>query len=108
MSLRKTLFVLAAIAIPALATGYELDNNDKRIIEFLMNNDVDTAARGGKSLYDYSKYFGPLAVATVTDVQKAYSQNEIRGNKQYKGKRLLLIGKIDSMGRTSWGNPICP
>jgi hypothetical protein len=52
---------------------------DEQLLKSLINDDLETGLEDGRNFLDLKKYVGNFERVTVTDVQKAYSKNEIKG-----------------------------
>lgn len=71
----------------------------------MINDDFEAGLEGAKTYFDLENFIGKFERTTVSDVQKAYSKNEIKGNKLYKNKNLLISGKIDEISQDPFGTP---
>ena len=78
---------------------------DEQLLKSLINDDLETGLEDGRNFLDLKKYVGNFERVTVADVQKAYSKNEIKGNKLYKNKKLLISGTIDEISQDAFGAP---
>ncbi|PHM73800.1 OB-fold protein [Xenorhabdus kozodoii] len=70
----------------------KLTENELKSIKDTIRDDVETSFDGDSSQLD-TEY---LAVS-AREMQKVYAGNEARGDKIYKGKKIILSGTIDSI-----------
>lgn len=101
----------AASATAAIATDKVDDNKPSSSISLtddeisaakaLIKDDVMNNFDGGESLYDY----GYMPV-TAKEMFKVYSANEARGDKTFKGKKIIISGVVDSISSSIGDIPV--
>ena len=67
---------------------------EKNLISALLEEDIAVFVLGGHSFKDYSKYFSDYVITTPQELQNIYNENEIKGNKYFKNKRILISGVV--------------
>lgn len=70
-------------------------------VKSILKDDVRVSFDNGDSLYDY----GYMPV-TAKEMFKAYSANEARGDKTFKGKKIIISGTIDSISSSIGDIPV--
>lgn len=99
MKLYKSCLTISALALACgLAQAYEPTDFEKNYLLFLIKDDALVGLRGGNSSINLKDYLNEYEAVDVKDVQAAYAKNELKGNKQYKGKELLITGTIKEIG----------
>lgn len=107
MKIAINLSIVAAMLIPFCASTAEEARGafDEQFVEMLVDSDVTAGLNGGDNLFKLEDYLGKFERAKVTVVQSAYAKNELKGNKLYKGKTLLISGKVGEVGEDMMHTP---
>lgn len=95
--MKKIIAVLALSLMSTLSNAieYKPTENERKTIDFILNEDVGVLFKGGKSIV--GKELGIIYV-TAEKLQNEYSANEARGDKNYKGKTIIIDGVVDKIG----------
>lgn len=107
MKITMKLSIVAAMLIPFCASTAEETKApfDEQFVEILVESDVTAGLNGADNLFKLEDYLGKFECAKVSTVQSAYSKNELKGNKLYKGKTLLISGKVGEVGEDMMHTP---
>jgi len=77
---------------PATAKGYQLSENEKRLMNAMMNDDINSFINGGNSLvWDLTK---DIVRANAIDVAITYAKNQVAGDQKYYKKTVFLTGRV--------------
>lgn len=122
LSLRSGLQGLAAVAVIATSSIVSANAQDRQVSEFsagkshkyqlsvqeyavfktLLNDEAKNFASGSDSLI--GARLGTVTVSSAS-LAKAYKANEVAADKTYKGKQLLVSGKIERIHSGIGGSP---
>lgn len=78
-----------------------LTENEIAAVKAILKDDVRVSFDDGKSLYDY----GYMPV-TAKEMFKVYSANEARGDKTFKGNKIIISGVVDSISSSIGDIPV--
>ncbi|HEI8864201.1 TPA: OB-fold protein [Morganella morganii] len=83
------------------SSSLSLTEDETVAVKALLKDDVTGNFDGGDSLYDY----GYMPV-TAKEMFKVYSANEARGDKTFKGKKIIISGVVDSISSSIGDIPV--
>lgn len=91
----KKLLIATTLAFTFnLASAGEIEfspsEKEKQAFKFGLEEDLTVFFEGGESYFKY----GDFVFTTPDDVFKTYSENELRGDKKYKNKQLIINGVV--------------
>ncbi|MDE9495864.1 hypothetical protein KKJ09_20345 [Xenorhabdus bovienii] len=75
--------------------------NESKAIKDMIHDEVETAFNGGDTQLD-TEYL----VVSAGEMQKVYSANEAKGDKIYKGKKIIISGIVDSIDSSFGDIPV--
>ncbi|MCL2876189.1 MAG: OB-fold putative lipoprotein [Betaproteobacteria bacterium] len=87
--------------------GAGLSSKGVRLVTNMLYDDVIKAMREDNALFSVDRALEISGIAyKVTSAQfsKDFSDDEAAANKKYKGKKILVVGKIDRIGKDDQGN----
>lgn len=107
MKIVLNLSLVAALLMPFYVSAAEEAKApfDEKFAEFLIKNDIEAGINGGDNVFKIEDYLGKFERVKVSSVQSAYAKNELKGNKLYKGKNLLISGKVGEVGEDMMHTP---
>ena len=83
------------------ASSISLTEDEISAVKALIRDDVTNNFDGGKSAYDYG-----YMLVTAKELFRVYSANEARGDKTYKGKKIIISGVVDSISSSIGDIPV--
>ncbi|MBE8595285.1 OB-fold protein [Xenorhabdus sp. BG5] len=90
-----------ASAATSSKKAIKLTENELKVVKEMIHDEVENSFDGGSSQLD-TEY---LAVS-AREMQKVYADNEARGDKIYKGKKIIVSGIIDSIDSSFGDIPV--
>lgn len=106
--MKKILFALIVSLLSACG-GKPVDKKGLDLVTYMVFDDVDIALDGGDSLVSKSDYLSIFKINQEISAKKyeaSFEINEVTANLQFKGKRLLINGQIQSIETGLTGGPI--
>ncbi|MET6581852.1 OB-fold protein [Morganella morganii] len=101
----------AASAAPAIVAdkvdenkpspSISLTENEIAAVKAIIKDDIRVSFDDGDSFYDYG--YTPV---TAKEMFKVYSANEARGDKTFKGKKIIISGVVDSISSSIGDIPV--
>lgn len=92
------LLLLSALSLPASANEllYKPTDKEKEAFEYFIKDEVEIFFSEGQSLFgDENK--DKYRFITPEKIQKEYDDNEVRADKNFKGKLLIISGTVDKI-----------
>ncbi|HAT1514890.1 TPA: hypothetical protein I8W54_003262 [Morganella morganii] len=86
---------LASLIFPITSLAGELPaltDSELVALHTVLERDTDISLAGGESLYDYG-----FIQVTAKEMQKIYAANEVKGDRTFKGKKLVIEGVVESI-----------
>lgn len=74
-----------------------LSEKEALILRRMLADDFSTHAQGGESVFGEQAGASEYVAVSADDLQKQYERNEVAGDKKFRGKRLILDGKVASI-----------
>lgn len=76
-------------------------DGEKKILRLLLIDDFTVYANGGESIAgEMDELAQGQVVVTADELQRAYDANEVSADQSYRGKGILLRGKVESINRS--------
>ncbi|MCP9268832.1 OB-fold putative lipoprotein [Xenorhabdus sp. XENO-1] len=79
----------------------KLTENESKAVKDLIRDEVESSFNGNSSQLD-TEY----VVVSAREMQKTYANNEARGDKTYKDKKIIISGTIDSIDSSFGDIPV--
>ncbi|TYB02311.1 hypothetical protein FXB93_02600 [Aggregatibacter actinomycetemcomitans] len=104
--MKKIIFASLILSLSsnfALAEDVKYQPSEREIdfIKLMLTDDINTFSDGGESSfaneYKNDSRFNSLKPISSDEILKTYSENEVRGDKYYKNKELVVSGTIKSI-----------
>lgn len=80
--------------------GYQLSDQEQRLLIALLAQDFLAFAKGGDTMADSMLQWEKPIRVTADQIQRDYERNEVAGDKAYRGRALVVSGRIISVDRS--------
>lgn len=101
----KKLFITTSILLfisPTYAlTPYTPNEKEIKGTKYLISDDISGYFDNMQSAYKYGDYI----FTTATELEQEYDKNEVRADKKFKGKNLIVSGVVESIQSDMLDNP---
>lgn len=98
-----TAIALATVCSASIA-GASLTVEETNVLKYLVSEDIAVLKTGGGSIFMPTNADGSAPEeTTVAKIEKAYAVNELKGNKAYKGKLVVINGKAEEVSVGAFG-----
>lgn len=87
------LLISYANAIDAPGAGYKLSANERRLIQFVIKDDMENFVQRNNAMFTWST----AERISIGDIDKAYGANQVAGDQKFYGKLLWVTGTIRSI-----------
>ncbi|MDC9613146.1 hypothetical protein PSI19_04450 [Xenorhabdus khoisanae] len=88
-------------ATSSSSNAIKLTENESSVIENVIRKDVKMGFEGGNSELNTD-----YIVVTAKEMERVYASNEARGDKTYKGKKIIITGIVDSIDSSIGDIPV--